>query len=576
MPPSAGLYEEPQCCGPLILGADNEGQSVIANLVYGTRTSLIVGLLAGLIGTAIGLLVGLVAGYRGGWVDDVLSAIVNVGLAIPAIVIVILVSVSLPQRNLYTLALVIGFTGWFWVARAVRAQSSSIRTREHIDVAKLSGAGFWSILRRDVLPYLLSYVVMAGILQISSAILFESTLSMLGLGASGTTSLGTMLYWAIQWGSVRTGAWWAFIPPTLMLTLIVFSLLLLQSSLNEVFNPRLRRGRAARKRAKDEGEELESVCRGRRRRPGWERWLLGDTGFSRTWGVALMGTLVNAENIRGVYYTEGKDVVAVNDVSIKIEEGEVLGLAGESGSGKTTLGSIISLIARPPLHVEHGTLEIDGQVQELGGHAKIPRTWRGAVVSMLPQGAMNSVSPTKRIRHLIYDVMRSHDSKISKDEALDRARERLTTLGLPARVLDAYPHQLSGGMKQRTVTIISTLLNPRLLVADEPTSALDVTSQKILIEMLLEMLEKRIMSGVIFVTHDLPVLRTAANRIAVMYEGRIIELGPTEIMVERPEHPYTQALMSSVLAPEPAYANTRIEGMSTFDRSLFDAPAVIH
>ena len=153
-------------------------------------------------------------------------------------------------------------------------------------------------------------------------------------------------------------------------------------------------------------------------------------------------------------------------------------------------------------------------------------------------------------------------TKISKDEALDRARDRLTTLGLPARVLDAYPHQLS--MKQRTVTIISTLLNPRLLVADEPTSALDVTSQKILIEMLLEMLEKRIMSGVIFVTHDLPVLRTAANRIAVMYQGRIIELGPTEIVVERPEHPYTQALMSSVLAPEPAYANTRIEGMSSF------------
>jgi peptide/nickel transport system ATP-binding protein len=127
-----------------------------------------------------------------------------------------------------------------------------------------------------------------------------------------------------------------------------------------------------------------------------------------------MGTLVNAENIRGVYYTEGKDVVAVNDVSIKIEEGEVLGLAGESGSGKTTLGSIISLIARPPLHVEEGTLEIDGQVQELGGHAKIPRTWRGAVVSMLPQGAMNSISPTKRIRQLVYDVMRSHEAKISK------------------------------------------------------------------------------------------------------------------------------------------------------------------
>ena len=290
-----------------------------------------------------------------------------------------------------------------------------------------------------------------------------------------------------------------------------------------------------------------------------------------------MGTLVKAENIRGVYHTDtGKDFVAVNNVSITIEEGEVLGLAGESGSGKTTLGSIISLIARPPLHVESGSLAIDGKVQELGHGAKIPRTWRGSVVSMLPQGAMNSVSPTIRIRDLVFDVMRAHDSKVSRSDALDRARDRITTLGLPARVLDAYPHQLSGGMKQRTVTVISTLLNPRLLVADEPTSALDVTSQKILIEMLLEMLEKGIMSGVIFVTHDLPVLRTVATKIAIMYQGQVVESGPTEQMVDDPEHPYTQALLGSVLVPEEGYNNTRIEGMNNFDRESFLAPAVIH
>ena len=188
---------------------------------------------------------------------------------------------------------------------------------------------------------------------------------------------------------------------------------------------------------------------------------------------------------------------------------------------------------------------------------------------------MNSISPTKRVRHLVWDVMRSH-SRISKEVALERARERITTLGLPARVLDAYPHQLSGGMKQRVVTIISTLLNPRLLVADEPTSALDVSSQKILIEMLLEMLDQKIMSGVIFVTHDLPVLRTVATKIAVMYQGRIVESGPTRLMVDRPQHPYTKALMSSVLTPEPKYSKIRIEGMSGFDRTEFDAPAVIH
>jgi peptide/nickel transport system ATP-binding protein len=257
-----------------------------------------------------------------------------------------------------------------------------------------------------------------------------------------------------------------------------------------------------------------------------------------------MGTLVDARHIRGVYYTGDKDVVAVDDVSVKIEEGEVLGLAGESGSGKTTLGSIIALIARPPLHVERGTLEIDGQVQELGGDAKVPRTWRGAVVSMLPQGAMNSLSPTKRIRQLVYDVMRSHDRKVSRDEALDRARERITTLGLPARVLDAYPHQLSGGMKQRTVTIISTLLNPRLLVADEPTSALDVTVRLEVLNLLGELVSGRNL-GLILISHDLNLVRHFCDRVIIMYAGRIVET-LVAADLDQARHPYTRGLLASL------------------------------
>jgi peptide/nickel transport system permease protein len=242
-----GLYDKPAGWGPLLLGTDNEGQSVIANLVYGTRTSLIVGLIAGTIATVIGLTVGLVAGFKGGLVDNILSSVTNILLVIPVIIVIILISVALDSRSIFVLALVIGICSWPWLARAVRAQTTSVRTREHIDVAMMSGASFWSILVRDVLPYLLSYVVMAFVLQVSGAILFEATLSMLGLGPSGAVSLGVMLYWAIAWGSVRTGAWWAFVPPTLMLTMISFSLLLLQSSLDELFNPRLRRGKMKRK-----------------------------------------------------------------------------------------------------------------------------------------------------------------------------------------------------------------------------------------------------------------------------------------------------------------------------------------
>jgi len=254
-----GLYDRPAGWGPLLLGTDNEGQSVLANLAYGTRTSLIVGLIAGTIATVIGLVVGIVAGFRGGLIDNLLTSATNILLCIPVIIIVILMSVALDNRSIFTLAFVMGITSWPWLARAVRAQTTSVRTREHIDVAMMSGASFWSILLRDVLPYLLSYVVMAFVLQVSGAILLESTLSMLGLGPSNAVSLGIMLYWAIQWGSVRTGAWWAFVPPTVMLTLISFSLLLLQSSLDEVFNPRLRRGKIKRKRGTEPTYEIPAA-----------------------------------------------------------------------------------------------------------------------------------------------------------------------------------------------------------------------------------------------------------------------------------------------------------------------------
>ncbi|MGI8459971.1 MAG: ABC transporter permease [Propionibacteriaceae bacterium] len=244
-----GLYDRPDGSRlAMALGTDNEGQSVLSNLVVGTRTSLLVGLIAGLIATMIGLVIGLVAGYRGGIVDDILAGFTNIALSIPAIVVLILLSVAVGSASSISTAVVIGVTSWPWLARAVRAQASSIRVREHIDVARLSGARSISILAWDVLPYLLSYVVMAFVLQMVGGILAEATLSLLGLGASGSTSLGIMLYWALVWGSVRVGALWAFLPPTLMLTLIAFAFFLLQSSLTEIFNPRLRQGKAPKKK----------------------------------------------------------------------------------------------------------------------------------------------------------------------------------------------------------------------------------------------------------------------------------------------------------------------------------------
>ena len=234
-----GLYTEPSA--EAWLGTDNFGKDVFTQLIYGTRTSIIIGVIAGLIATTTGVIIGLTAGFYGGLVEEALMGVTNVVITIPSIVVLILLSIAIDSRSIYAIAIIIGVTSWPWTARAVRAQASSVRTREHVDLARLTGANTLSLMVWEVLPYMLSYIVMAFVLQLTSGILQEAALSMLGLGPSGSISLGIMLFWALLWESIRTGAWWAFVPPTLLLTMIAFVLLLLQSSLNEVFNPRLRR-----------------------------------------------------------------------------------------------------------------------------------------------------------------------------------------------------------------------------------------------------------------------------------------------------------------------------------------------
>jgi peptide/nickel transport system permease protein len=223
-----------------ILGTDNFGRDVMTQLMAGTKTSLLIGILAGTIATLIGLTIGLLAGYLGGQLDNFLSSVTNIFLVIPSFVILVLVSISVSTRSFITTGVIIGITSWPWTARAVRAQTTSLRNRDHVNLSKLSGHSMPRIIVRDILPYIASYVVMAFILQVASGILAEASISMLGLGPRNVATLGLMMNWAGSFNALFNGNWWAFLPMVIMISLITFSLNLMNSGLDQIFNPQIR------------------------------------------------------------------------------------------------------------------------------------------------------------------------------------------------------------------------------------------------------------------------------------------------------------------------------------------------
>jgi peptide/nickel transport system permease protein len=228
----------------LLLGTDNFGRDVMTEIMAATGVSLLIGIIAGLIATLLGMVLGLAAGYIGGVVDDVVMFFTNIFTVIPSIILLILISFSIGQesRGAVTIAIVIGFTSWVWTARAVRAQVISLRNRDHVNLSKLSGHSVTRIIFTDILPYIASYVFMALILQISSAILLEASLSILGLGPRTTEvpTLGLMLNWAFIYQAQVLGMWWAYIPVIIVIASVSFSLNLMNTGLDQIYNPALR------------------------------------------------------------------------------------------------------------------------------------------------------------------------------------------------------------------------------------------------------------------------------------------------------------------------------------------------
>ncbi len=222
------------------LGTTSFGQDVFTQLVHGLRSSFLVGFLGGGLATLIGLLIGFVAGYNGGWLDEILMMITNILIVIPTLALLIIIAAYLPYRGVFIQSVIIGFTAWPWTARAVRAQTLSLKTREFVNLSRITARNRMKIIMEDIMPNMMSYVFMVFILQFGGAILAAVGLDFIGLGPTKGISVGLMLQNAVLWNAIMLKVWWWIIPPGLVITLLVGGLYMMNVGLDEVFNPKLR------------------------------------------------------------------------------------------------------------------------------------------------------------------------------------------------------------------------------------------------------------------------------------------------------------------------------------------------
>ncbi|MBN1535393.1 MAG: ABC transporter permease [Anaerolineales bacterium] len=226
--------------GEYWLGTTTFGEDVFTQVVYGLRATFIVGIVGGGLGTLLGLMIGFVAGYWGGIVDEILNMFTNIILVIPTLAVLLIIAAYLKVRGIFVESLFIGFTCWPWAARAVRAQTFSLRSRDFVDMARISGVKPLKIIFSEIAPNMMSYLLLVFILQFGGAILTAATLDFIGLGPTNTISLGLMMNMAVLWSALILGSWWWFVPPGLAITAIVGALYITNVGLDEIFNPKLR------------------------------------------------------------------------------------------------------------------------------------------------------------------------------------------------------------------------------------------------------------------------------------------------------------------------------------------------
>jgi oligopeptide/dipeptide ABC transporter ATP-binding protein len=512
------------------LGTESNGRDMLAQLIVGIPASLKVGVMAASIGLAVGVLLGSIAGYMGGWPDHIIRTITDSVITIPSLMVLISIAAYVSMPDTTAMALILALFAWPGPTRLIRSQVLTLRERGYVRMALLSHVPTLQIMLFEMAPNMLPWLAASLAGGISVAILAATGLEALGLGPTRVPSLGMIINYALNSTALVRGMVWWWLPPIITLVVIFTAFFLMTIGLDEIANPRLRGGEAPSSTKEKPAPDQPTPV------------IEEDTSGENAKG-ALAPKVLEVKNLSVHYYTPRGAVIAANNVNFYIRRGEIVGLVGESGCGKTTVAMAILQMVQSPGKIVKGEIRINGK-NIIGLSERRLRALRWRDLALVPQGAMNSLNPVLRIKEQIADAIRAHE-RINGLDLHQKTMQLLDNVGLPARVYNMYPHELSGGMKQRVCIAMAISLDPPLVIADEPTSALDVVVQKVVAETLLDVKEKLGVS-MLMIGHDMGLQAQVVDRVAVMYAGNLVEISPVTSIFEQPLHPYTRLLIESI------------------------------